>query len=132
MRKQSHFWGKLFNKAHNKNVEVKIDLVEYEDDSIHYVYSPAFDLIGYGYSQEEARQSWELVLQEYFTYTLNKNTLIKDLQSRGWIVRKGNKYFTPPTFSWLLKNNHDLTEVYDKHNFQKSSKPITVPLADYS
>ena len=129
MSKRSRFLGKLRNDSQTKNINVQVDVIEYEDDGIFYAYSPALDLIGYGISLVEARQSWETILQEYFTYTMNKKTLTKDLLHRGWIVRKGNKEFRPPSFSWLLQNNRELVEMYDKHNFQKTSRPISVPLA---
>ena len=127
--KRNRFLGKLHNNSQRKNIEVQVDIIEYNDEGIFYAYSPALDLIGYGTTKVEARQSWEIVLQEYITYTMNKKTLTKDLQSRGWIVRNGNKQFRPPTFSWLLQNNRELVEMYDKYNFQKTSTPITVPFA---
>jgi GTP-binding protein EngB required for normal cell division len=127
MSKHSHFFGSLTNSLQRKRIEAHIDIIEYENEGICYAYSPALDLIGYGYSQEEARQSWETVLEEYFTYTLNKNTLMEDLQKMGWNIKKDKEHFTPPSFSWLLQNNHELTEVYDKYNFKKTSRPIQIP-----
>jgi hypothetical protein len=125
MEKQKKYLKNFTNQPHHKTIEVNIDIVEYEEENIHYVYSPALDLIGYGQSQEAARGSWELVLDEYFKYTLDKNTLIKDLQGRGWHIIKD--IYTPPDFSWLLNNNYDLIEVYNKYDFQKTSRHITVP-----
>ena len=121
----SKFLGKFLTK--NKSVEVKVDLIEYEEDNIHYVYSPALDLVGYGESPVTARESWQVVLAEYFKYALNKNTLEEDLRSRGWVTQKKN--YKPPTFDWLLRNNSDLSDVFNKHDFQKVSRPISVPLA---
>jgi predicted RNase H-like HicB family nuclease len=128
MKERSRFLGSLFNKTHNSNIEVKVDLIEYEESGIYYVYCPAFDLVGYGKTPHEARESWEAVLEQYFSYTLNKKTLIKDLESRGWVVRK-KKQFTAPSLSWMLQNNDQLTDIYDNHNFKKVTKPISVPLA---
>jgi predicted RNase H-like HicB family nuclease len=128
MKSRSHFLGKIFNKQHNKNIEVKVDLIEYEEDGIYYVYSPAFDLIGYGTTAQEARNSWEVVLEEYFSYTLNKHTLVKDLETRGWKIKNRTK-FTTPTLSWMLQNNDQLTDIYNNHNFKKVTQPITVPCA---
>jgi hypothetical protein len=128
MKENSRFLGKFFNNDHNKKIEVKVDLVEYEEDGIHYVYSPAFDLIGYGKTQQEARESWEIVLAEYFSYTLNKKTLIKDLESRGWNIKTKREYVSP-SFTWMLQNNDQLSDIYNNHNFRKITKPISVPLA---
>lgn len=128
MKERSRFLGKIFNEEHNSNIEVKVDLIEYEENSIYYVYSPAFDLVGYGKTAVEARESWQIVLEEYFSYTLNKKTLIKDLESRGWKIKK-KKEFTSPSFTWMLQNNDQLSDIYNNHNFQKITKPVLVPLA---
>lgn len=127
--KRSRFFGKLHNSVQKKNVEVNVDIIEYEEEGIFYSYSPALDLIGYGETPIEARKSWETVLEEYINYTINKNTLTKDLQSRGWVVRKGNRQYRPPSFSWLLQNNRDLAIMFDKHNFQKTSRQVSMPIA---
>lgn len=100
----------------------------YEEDNIHYSYSPALDLMSYGKTPEEALESWEVVIEEYIRYGLNKNTLVKDLESHGWNIKKSQKRFQPPTFSWLLQNNDQLSEMYDKLDFHKTSRPITLPL----
>jgi len=123
------FLGRLHSISHQKNIEVQVNIIEYKDEGIGYSYSPALDLIGYGSTQHEAGKSWEVVLEEYFKYTVNKKTLTKDLRNRGWIVRKGSKQFKPPALSWLLQNNNDLKEMYNKYDLQKTSKPIKVPLA---
>ncbi len=121
----SKFIGKLFSKT--RQVEVRVDLIEYQEDGIHYVFSPALDLVGYGETPKKARESWETVLSEYFRYAMNKNTLEEDLRSRGWKQNKND--YQPPAFDWLLLHNQDLSEVYNKHDFRKVSSPIKVPLA---
>lgn len=126
MKEHSGLFGKFSDRV--GNIEVKVDLIEYEEDCIFYVYCPPLDLIGYGSSQKEARASWETVLEEYFRYTLNKNTLVKDLESRGWYLKGKNSQFKPPTLSWMLQHNEQLSEVYNNHNFQKVSLPISMPL----
>ncbi|MFN2458759.1 MAG: type II toxin-antitoxin system HicB family antitoxin [Chitinophagaceae bacterium] len=128
MKEHSRFSGKLLSKTH-PTITVKMDLIEYEENSIFYVFSPALDLIGYGKTQQEARDSWQTVLEEYFSYTMNKKTLVRDLETRGWVVKRNKKQFTPPTFSWMLQNNEQLTEVYNKHDFKKVTEPISMPYA---
>jgi len=36
-------------------VNVKLSLIEFEEDGLHFVYSPALDLTGYGKTEESAR-----------------------------------------------------------------------------
>lgn len=129
MEENSRFLGKFFSKTHQRKIEVNVDIIEYQEDDIYYAYSPALDLVGYG-NNEVARNSWEVVLQEYFKYTLNKKTLIQDFESRGWNIKQNNHRYTPPKLSWLLQNNEGLTDMYDKHNFQKISRSIQLPLQE--
>ena len=129
MNKKSRFLGKLSDPNNTQNIEVNIDLIEYDEDGIFYVYSPAFDLVGYGKTQGEARESWETVLAEYFKYTSNKKIFVKDLQDRGWVIKKKKQYISPG-ISWMLQNNEQLSEVYNNHDFRKTTKPIAVPLQE--
>ncbi len=128
MKEHSKFLGKLSSKTQRKTVEIKVDIIEYDEEEIYYIYSPALDLIGYGDTLPAARESWELVLAEYVQYALNKKTLFKDLESRGWQVKKKN-FVQPPTFSWLLENYEGLSDIYNRHDFKKTTRPITMPLA---
>lgn len=109
-------------------VEVKVDLIEFEEDNIYYVYSPAFELIGYGNTNEEAKESWKIILEEYLQYALDKKTLIKDLENHGWNIKENNAEFIPPTFTWMLEHNDQLSEVYNNYNFKKIISPIHFPL----
>ena len=127
MKSKSRFSGNLINSKQHKQIEVYVDLIEYLEDAVYFVYSPALDLVGYGKTHGEARQSWETVLEEYVSYTMNKNTLIKDLQSRGWSV-KGKKVKSP-SLTWMLENNSDLSNVYNKHDFSKRRQPVSLPIS---
>lgn len=127
MKERNKFFGKLSSENKKETVEVKVDILEYNEHEIYYAYSPSLDLIGYGETSLEARESRETVLEEYIQYGFNKKTLFKDIESRGWKLKKKNIY-TPPTFSWLLENNDGLTDVYNKHDFRKITKPITMPV----
>ncbi|MEX6686594.1 hypothetical protein QTN47_03760 [Danxiaibacter flavus] len=104
-------------------VTVKIDVIEYKEDGIFYVYSPALDLVGYCNTLSDARRSWDVVLDEYLHFTANNNSLIEDLQKRGWKI-KARHAPMPPTFSWLVQKDDNLTEMINKHDYKKKSKPI--------
>jgi hypothetical protein len=128
MKERKEFFGKLLSKTHKSEVKIAVDILEYDEDGLFFIYSPALDLIGYGESPEEAKHSWETVLCEYIQYGLNKKTLFKDLENRGWKIKNKNEIH-PPTFSWMLQNYQELNDVYDKHDFKKTKKPVTMPLA---
>ena len=110
---KSIFKGNFVSKTANRKVDVKVDLIEFQEDNVWFAFSPALDLIGYGENQIEARKSWEVILQEYITYAINKKTLTKDLQHRGWQIRNNKTVFKPPTFSWMLQNNSQLKDVFN-------------------
>ena len=107
-------------------VTVKIDVIEYKEDGIFYIYSPALDLVGYGNTLSEARLSWDVVLDEYLDFTSRKNSLIENLLTRGWKI-KARQAPTPPTFSWLVQKDGNLTEMINKHDYKKKSRPIHLP-----
>lgn len=106
---------------------VSLDLICFKDENVYYYYSPALDLMGYGYTPEEAKASWEVVLEEYVSYVMNKQTLEKDLQARGWTVQRRRKTFAPPTLSYMLLHNEQLQEMYNKHDFQKTTQDVSLP-----
>jgi hypothetical protein len=74
----------------NGKYHVGLSLVEFEEDNVTIIYSPALDLSGYGYNHSEAKSSFSEALHEFFRYTSNKNTLDKVLKELGWNV-KGSK-----------------------------------------
>ena len=47
-------------------------------------YCPSLDLCGAGRNTEEAKESFRIVLPEYFKYTISHGTLAKDLSKHGW------------------------------------------------
>jgi len=127
-KERKTFLKQPFGKgADSGSIECKVDVIMYEEEDIHYVYTPALDLMGYGKTADEALRSWEVVLEEYLAYTSNKNTLVKDLENHGWKIKKSLNQFQPPAFSWLLQNNEQLSEMYNNRDFLKTSRVITVP-----
>ncbi|HEY4063208.1 MAG TPA: hypothetical protein VGM30_14980 [Puia sp.] len=120
--------SRLFTKDNFQKIEIQLDMIDFHEDGIFYSYAPALDLMGYGKTQEEAFKSWQLMLHEYVKYTTNKKTLAQDLEKYGWSV--SGSHLNPPSLTWLLQNNQQVTEVYDKHNFSKSSRQVKMPLAE--
>lgn len=118
---------RFFNKRHSEKIVVQLDMIDFQEDGIFCTYSPALDLVGYGNTQQEAHNSWEVVLAEYLKFTVENNTLQKDLTKHGWTVSNDN--LTPPPFTWLLVHNDQVKDFYDNYNFTKSSRPVKVPIA---
>jgi hypothetical protein len=86
------------------------------------------DISGYGENETEADKSFELVLSEYFKYTVNKNTLAEDLKKMGWTIRKNmNKNPIPPSMSKLLETNEDFNRIFNNNEFRKTNRTINIP-----
>ncbi len=79
------------------NLKISIELFIWEEDGDHYVYSPALDLIGSGDSEEEAKESFRIVLEEYVRYTHNKGTLFDDLEDHGWFINRKKRKVKAPS-----------------------------------
>ncbi|MBE0663470.1 MAG: hypothetical protein IH597_13500 [Bacteroidales bacterium] len=72
-------------EGHSHKVDVHLPLILFEDSGSQVVYCPALDVSGYGKSEDEAFESFEICLDEFFRYTINKNTFRAELQRLGWV-----------------------------------------------
>ena len=111
------------------NVELSVSIFLWEENSIFYVYSPALDLTGYGLSKEEARESFETVLQEFIVYTHNKKTIFAELENLGWAVNKKKKRVVSPDFEDLLSENEHFNHLYKSKNLVRDSSNVNLQLA---
>ncbi|MCK5104631.1 MAG: hypothetical protein KAQ62_27440 [Cyclobacteriaceae bacterium] len=116
-------WGKSGVK-----IKVTIDLISFEDEGSIIFYCPALDLSGYGNDEKEAKQSFQVVLDQYFSYTLNKGTFTKELKKLGWKVTKSKrKPITPPNLESLLRDNENFSNIFNTHDFRKFTEGIDMP-----
>lgn len=112
-----------------QNVEFSVSIFLWEEDSIFYVYSPALDLTGYGLTKEEARESFETVLEEFIKYTHNKKTIFKELENLGWAVNKRRKRVVSPDFEDLLSENEHFRHLYKSKDLVRDSSNVNLQLA---
>ena len=121
---QGHFAG---SKAH---VDVRVGLFQFEENGLTYIYSPAFDLTGYGQNLKEAKTSFEVALEEFLTYTTNKKTFVKVLNKLGWKVKtsdfKSRKIRAPELAELITKNSY-LAEILNEKDFTKFDQTVSVP-----
>lgn len=115
-------------QASGKKVNVRLDIIRFEDSGCQIVYCPALDLSGYGKTGEDAENSFRITLEEFFRYTINKNTLKKELLRLGWVVKDNpRKKMTPPDMSVLLSNNRQFRSIFNKRPFIKSAETFALP-----
>ena len=66
---------------------IGLSLVEFIEDGVTIIYSPALDLSGYGYDPDEARTSFDASLKEFFRFTKENGNLYNVLKGLGWSIQ---------------------------------------------
>lgn len=112
-------------------VNVEITIVDFVDENgINFIYSPHLDLAGYGNSTEEAKQSFEIALEEFISYIVAKKTVIKVFKDLGWSFRAKSKIpkkLNAPSLSTLMKDNEYVSDIFDKYSVHTSKRNLELP-----
>lgn len=117
------------NKIINKNgtINVFLDVYVFIDEDCYVAYSPALDLSGYGESEEEAKDSFSIVMDEYLQYAVSNKTLVKDLRAHGWRVRSvKQRKMAAPSFDSLIKSNSTFKDILEHREYRKVSEPFPI------
>lgn len=61
-----------------------MEIQQYKENGIHYAYCEAFDILGYGNTEEEAIQSYKNMLVEILTDAVKNDNLDALLSIYGW------------------------------------------------
>lgn len=104
-------------------ISVSLAVILYEEDKIYYAYCAALDILGYGNSEEEARRSFEIMLEEILKYAISEGTLSALLESYGWKKRQ------PPKTSDLITRSRELADIVDNKAYRTIRENITLPCA---
>ena len=107
-------------------IDVKLSLIEFEEDGVHFVYSPALDLTGYGKTEKEAENSYSIAMEEFIRYTATKDTIFQELKRLGWKVSKNHKV-TVPSLPDLIKNREYLVEIFTDKEYRKIDRQVSIP-----
>lgn len=109
-----------------KFIKSNLFVIMFDDGNVKVAYCPALNVYGYGKQEQDARESFEICLTEFFDYSIKKKTLVAELESLGWTIKKQKK-FTAPAFSSLLEKNKVLKKIMDTKEFKKINTPISLP-----
>jgi hypothetical protein len=110
--------------------KVNLPLIRFEEDGCKIAYCPALDVSGYGYSDEEAFNSFKLSLAEFFKYVTNKKTFEKEMVRMGWqISHNKHREMTPPPLTKLLEENDNFSRIFNDHSFLKEDFSVDLPIA---
>lgn len=115
------------NKITNQgeSIRVTLDVYLFKEEDSYIAYSPALDLSGYGNSEEEAKQSFGIVIEQYITYGLSTRSLVKDLREHGWKVKSfRQRKMSAPSFDMLLNRNETFRDILQNKEYRKVSEPF--------
>lgn len=120
--------GRVSGEVYTDRMSIKVQLpiISFEENGCKIIYCPALDLSGYGMTEDEAKESFQISLEEFFRYTIRKKTLEKVLTKLGWTL-KSKKKMTPPSMDVMLANNRTFRNIFNRHSFSKTSASITIP-----
>ena len=100
-------------EINNTGIKVDVSVFLFKEDDVFHAYCPELDLIGYDYTEEGAKKSFEFVLKDYLDYTVENGTLEQDLLNHGWRKSKserdrGDSSSSPIErgTSWLRNNSY--------------------------
>lgn len=111
----------------HSSISVNLPLIVFEEDNSHVVYCPALDVSGYGNTEAEATDSFQIALSEFFRYTTHKKTFEAELRRLGWQFKKMGKPMVPPTLAQLLIENENFSNIFNNFSFRKFDKAIHLP-----
>lgn len=110
-----------------KHLRINIDLIEFVEDGVHFFYSPALDITGYGDNKEEAITSFELTVEEFLRHTHEKGTLEAELKRLGWKKhRRADQPFSAPSLTSLTRSNKQLEHILNHQEFNKSVLQVPI------
>jgi len=110
-------------------IEIGLEVYDWEDEGIFYVYSPALDLTGYGKTKAESKGSFKTSLDIFMDYTYNKKTIFDELEHLGWSVNRKKKKAIPPENEEMLSDNEVLKEISKKKGVTISNHNIQLALS---
>lgn len=111
-------------EINNSGIMAELSLFMFKEGDVYHAYCPELDLVGYDYSEDDAKKSFEWVLKDYLDYTIKNGTLEEDLLKHGWKKSKSGQV-SEPTPSSLLKKSQ-MRNVLSKKEFHKYSVPVTL------
>ena len=109
-------------------VKVDVQVFLFKEDAIWYAYLPALDLNGYGNSEEDAKESLKISINEFIRYTINKKTFFDELKRLGWTIKKNKKILIAPKISDLVNENEELKEILDSKSYISDGYQVRVPV----
>src|SRR6185312_14277169 len=109
-------------------VKVGVTLISWSDNNVFFQYSPELDMTGYGNSEREAADSFNHILEDFITYTLNKGIIFDELERLGWTTNKKKKRIVAPGEEQLLQDNETYKDLLGVPGMQRSKQDLALTL----
>ena len=113
-------------------IAVNVPLMTFQENETHIAYIPVLDISGYGETEQSAYESLQHSLSEYFSYTVNKKTLFKDLEAHGWKIKKKTKPFIAPEITDLINKNEYLQDIVNTKPYKMDRIDVNLPQYTYA
>lgn len=84
-----------------------------DENNIHFIFSPQLDITTFGTTELEAKEAFEIHVEEFFKYTIENNTLNEVLSDLGWGLSK-EKLEAPP-IGRFMKKESQLATLFEKY-----------------
>ncbi len=118
------------NYTGNKyRIDVNLDVYIWNEDGVYFAYAPALDLTGYDTTEQKAKQSFTLFLNETLKYMHNKDTIFNELERLGWTVNRKKKRVNAPDIQELIDDNEEFKNVLNKPDYKKERQGVQLSLA---
>jgi hypothetical protein len=111
----------------NSDIKTTLSLLSFKEDGAHIIYSPALDLAGYVNSEEEAKDSFKVVLDEFIGHCSKNNTFLIELKRLGWHINKEKNQLNLKSPNWneLFQSNSELEDILENKQFHKYNQEIS-------
>ena len=116
------FFGKIFHKK--DSIEIQVPVLYFEEDGIYYANIPALDVMGYGHTEKEAKESLEFMVQEFIKDANQDNILETELLKMGWKKMPNIEY---PSLSDSISHNDQIKNIIDNKSVRTGRIGVNVP-----
>ncbi len=120
--------GKWTSGTGDDTIETFLSIYLFEEDGLTYAACPTLDITGYGRTEQEAKDSLGVMIEEFFDYTIKKNTFRSELVRLGWSVKKKKKLIAP-AIEEIAKKDRNFANFLNNKNYTVEQSPINMPLA---
>ena len=107
---------------------MNVGVIIFKDEGCIFAYCPSLNLISYGDTEEEAKESFQFIFDEYISYTTENNTLMEDLTKMGWRINGNRNKLIPPSIFESLQKDKDFGDKFNRHEFKKQNISLAIPV----